>query len=404
MKCDWPSASESTIRMEAAMRSGERRSDAAQTGAPARARTVLQPIGPEEGALARHVRAADDEGLGRRAEPEVVADAALGGDQRMPERAALEADRGVDDLGKDRVRLLEGEAREGRERFDLGGDRDPDVEPRAAAGAPGLERDGDVGAPQEQRGKRREELVAALVAAIDEGSQAPELLRRRAPRRHELPGEPNEQGRSEALAFETGEQLRGSGERFDGGRRRLEDRADAAMQRPREPGLDEQRCGERNGARAAPDPERRAAEGQKRRGGARERDPARQGIGRSPGPGLERRRRVVGDRGLAATEHQSAPQVDARAELGDGGLARADPVRGGALEQPAREAIAAARRPGRGEAFEEGPGAEEVEIPGVGVARVEVAQTRVAAAGEAMLEARETVFVEALQTRGAVGP
>ena len=69
MKKETPCSSESSTRMLVQSASGGRRRLAAQTGPPAWASTALSPIARSKRALARHVRAGDQQEAAGRAAP-----------------------------------------------------------------------------------------------------------------------------------------------------------------------------------------------------------------------------------------------------------------------------------------------------------------------------------------------
>ena len=77
--------------------------------------------GAEQGALAGHVGAGDEQEGARRADGNVVADAEVGRQQRMAERDTGDLWRfALDDLGPGPVGILEGEGAECGERLGLG--------------------------------------------------------------------------------------------------------------------------------------------------------------------------------------------------------------------------------------------------------------------------------------------
>ena len=206
----------------------------------------------------------------------------------MAERFALETRSVADDFGEGRFRMLVGEARQRTQRLELRRRRDPAREPRAAAEAPAFEGAGDVGAPEQQRGDRREELIRALVPAIDQAAKTRELLRRHTARRHEGSRERDEQRRLEALALEAGEYCGAPRETLDRSPRRVQDRPDPAAHREGEAALERERKHQGHRPRAREDPERETSERERSRGGGEDGQRAGEGARGHAGPGLQR--------------------------------------------------------------------------------------------------------------------
>ena len=72
-------------------------------------------------------------------------------------------------------RVLVGVAAERGQRLELADGLDPVAEMRTAALAPGLDREAELRAPQQQRAERCEELIAARIGQLDEADEPGDL-------------------------------------------------------------------------------------------------------------------------------------------------------------------------------------------------------------------------------------
>ena len=157
------------------------RSARAQTGPPAMASTARDADAAHHRALAGHVRAADDEQPQRVIEADVVRDAAVGGDQRMPELAARRT--------SGPAPTISGIANAGCSNANEASDDSASISPTASIQSPMREpertRQRSMASatcvrPEQQHGERREELIAPRVEQRDQLAQSLDLLRRRA--------------------------------------------------------------------------------------------------------------------------------------------------------------------------------------------------------------------------------
>ena len=197
--------------------------------------------GSKQGALAGHVRAADDEQLMRFVQLHVVPHAARGRQQRMTKAGAVEQGRrgrARHDRGE-RVRgMLECERRERRESLELGDRVEPAANVPAVPHAPRLDGPCHVRSPQERQRDDQEDQVVlpvvqlhqpmqradgdggSTVAAVDRVAQGAK------PRGREL------------LLFQTFEQMAEDVEIARDGGRAMKRPFDTALLRPREPHLE----------------------------------------------------------------------------------------------------------------------------------------------------------------------
>ena len=95
------------MRIDAATASGERRSETARTGAPARARTVLMPTVRSNVLLPDMLEPGHDQHLALTVEGDVVAHGPRNGEQGMSDAARLEQRAGLHELRIGIGRVLE---------------------------------------------------------------------------------------------------------------------------------------------------------------------------------------------------------------------------------------------------------------------------------------------------------
>ena len=187
--------------------------------------------GPKHCALARHIGSAHDERLGVLVEPQVVGDGAIPRKEGMGEANAVEGGPMVDDFGEGVGGILEGEIRSRAERLDLPRRFDPNGQARSATSAPSFEGKRHVGAPHQEAGDRREELIRSGIAAIDQAPERLKLAGRRPSRGFEFRAEPRKERGFEGFVFDAAEECGRPGEGSDGRIRGGEDRGDARAQK-----------------------------------------------------------------------------------------------------------------------------------------------------------------------------
>ena len=190
------------MRSVAPRASGESRSRAARTGAPASASTALMPTVRSSVLLPDMFEPLTIRTRVGAAERHVVAHAARLGDQRVAERLRLEARLALLDRREDVGRVLARVARQRAQGLELPDGREPRPDGGAVPGPPGLDGERAVHAPHGQQRERREELVAPRVEQVD-----PDAQRAAPPRGTPAVGdqvrvEPVEQRAPERLALE----------------------------------------------------------------------------------------------------------------------------------------------------------------------------------------------------------
>jgi len=127
----------------------------------------VRPHGPQQGALARHVRATHDEQPQIASEGQVVGHAAFGGQERVAHRPALETRFTLDQLREAMLGVLVAEAREAGERLGLSDRVDPAPDGGTPVRPPAFDRKRELRRPQQHRADRCEELIAARVEQVD---------------------------------------------------------------------------------------------------------------------------------------------------------------------------------------------------------------------------------------------
>ena len=104
-------------------------------------------------------------------ESEVIPHTAIRRQKGMAERCPVEDRIAFDDLRKGVFGIFVGKTRERAERLDLASGFHPDRQSRAAARAPRLEGESDMGSPHQKRGDRCKELIGTYIASVDEAMQ-----------------------------------------------------------------------------------------------------------------------------------------------------------------------------------------------------------------------------------------
>jgi hypothetical protein len=150
--------------------------------------------GPQQRALARHVRAAhDQDSRPAAAEPHVVADGRRFVQERVSQRGRVEQ-RPFLEHGERIRRVLVRVRRERRQRLELADHAEPLADGGPVRGVPPIDRRRQLAAQEQQQSEHREELIARRVHPRDEPRQRRDAggwhhLRRgeRVAQRHEAP-------------------------------------------------------------------------------------------------------------------------------------------------------------------------------------------------------------------------
>src|SRR5260370_28362707 len=133
--------------------------------------------GAHEGALAGHVRAADEEDFGFVTDADVVADTLCGWDEGVTELFGEEAGWAFEEFGEEIAGVLVAVGGEGEKGFDLADRVQPGADGGPVGGAPGLGRVGDLNHVEQRDVEKAHEGAVARADVFDAGSEAGDGLR-----------------------------------------------------------------------------------------------------------------------------------------------------------------------------------------------------------------------------------
>lgn len=332
--------------------------------------------GAHEGAFAGHVGAADEEeagvGLGLvgrglvGAKLEGVADAFGGGDEGMAEGDCVEAGGAVEEFGEGVGGVFVAVGGEGEEGFGLGDGGEPEGDGGAVAATPALDGEGDLHGDHKGQVDEFDDHVVEGVAELAEGGEFGDGGGGGGGVGGEALLDVDKQRCGEGFGFELGDEGGEEMEVFEGGVGVEKDGIDVGLEGFAEGGFedDDGEEGEEGGVAEAGEPGEGGGDGGEGEEGGEPGEPVLlEGVG-SEGPGAE----VVGvdaECGGVAGDGHALAEVDAVAEVGDGGLAGEDGGGGSGCEEPGEEGVLAHAGAGGAEEFEEAAGAGDVEVGGV---------------------------------------
>ena len=313
----------------------------------------------------------------------------------MAERPCLELRPGCVQLGVDVGRVLPGEAGQRAQGLQLSHGRQPGVDGAAVPRTPRLDRQRAVDLPHREQGHGCEELVAPGVEQIHEDAQPADYLRGAPAPGHELLVEPGEQWARHRFALEPVQHRRQHLEVGAVPRHRALGLQHAPPRAPAGQHLHSDGRDHDGQRKPADCPQR---DGGQHRGGQQEHADPEPGVRR--GDGGEARERGGPDAGGSVlTQHREIlAQIQPRRQLLHRCLPPEHHGHVGRRQQPGGQRLLPHDGAGAAQQLEERARAEEIQVGGVGMVRIEEARAGAPAAGCPAIKARQSALVERLST------